>query len=297
MTTLSVISEPARTAIACATGGFKGAFVDGVLNVFEETGYRAGAYASASSSVLPAAAAAVGQSYRLGVDHWLEGQQMMDRPGTNMSAMILDGIARNGPWLKKRLFEDYAARFLIAASAVDETGAEETQGKGARRRGRQLLLSAARGERSWIDDHLTLELFDTASNEMRLRLTGANFDQVAYASSRMLHAWDVPAWIDGRPYVDAFYTCACPALQMAEIGFESVIALSTEPILYRDIFQDSQVPTEWRGATIHIIAPSYDPAEKGVQYTTANPEGLALLYEHGRQQGRAFLAADSMSRS
>ena len=282
--------EPVTTAIACATGGFKGVFIDGVLSVFEEAGYRAGAYASASSSVLPAAAAAVGQNNRLGLAHWLEGQQMMAQPGTNMSAMILDGIAQNGPWLKERLFEDDPARFLIAVNAVDEAGAEETQSRRARRRGRQLLLAAARGDRGWIDDHLTLELFDTASDEARLRLTETNFDQVAYASTRMLHAWDIPAWVDGRPYVDAFYTCACPALEMTELGFETIIALSTEPILYRDIFQDRQVPTEWRGATIHIIAPSFDPAEKGVQYTTASPEGLSLVHEHGRQQGRAFLA-------
>lgn len=290
MTAISFNLEPSTTAIACATGGFKGVFVAGVLSAFEASEFRAAAYASASSSVLPAAAAAVGQSQRLGLAHWLDGQKMMARPDTNMSAMVLEGIAHNSPWLRQMLFTEGAARFLIATNAVDEEGAKETQGKRARRRGRMLLLEAARGDRRWIDDHLTLQLFDTEAEDDRHRLSERNLDEVAYASSRMLHAWDIPAWIDGRPYVDAFYTCSCPALEVAVLGFERVIALATEPILYRDIFQDQRIPDQWQGRPIHIIRPEYDPAQKDVNYTSATQEGLAQLYEHGRRQGFIFLS-------
>ena len=214
---------------------------------------------------------------------------MMAQPGTNMSAMVLAGIANHRDWLVERLFQGKAAQLMIAASAVSTTAAEETQGRGARRRGRLLLLAAARGDRSWIDEHLAPAMFDTAAGDPRLRLTKDNFDQAAYASSRMLHAWDIPAWVDGRPYVDAFYTCVCPALEVAELGFEQVIALATEPILYRDMFQDRRIPAEWCGRTIHIVAPEYDPAEKEVSYTTASRQGLAQVYAHGRQLGKAFL--------
>jgi hypothetical protein len=285
----SIKSRRSTTAIACATGGFKGVFVSGVLDAFEVAGFKAEAYAGASSSVLPAAAAAVGQSQRLGLDHWRKGQQMMAQPRTNMSSMILAGIAENGGWITEQLFVRGTPRFVVAVSAVSEAAAEETQGEGARRRGRLLLLAAARGERQWIDDHLRPVLFDSAAADARLRLTGDNFEQVAYASTRMLHAWDIPAWIGGRPYVDAFYTCACPATEMVDLGYEEVIALATEPALCRDIVQDRRMPDSWRGRPIHIVRPDYDPAQTGVNYTSASEAGLAQVYEHGRQQAIAFL--------
>lgn len=277
-------------AIACATGGFKGAFVGGVLDAFEAAGFRAGAYAGASSSVLPAAAAAVGQSTRLGLAHWQRGRQVIAQPKTNMSTMILAGIAQVRDWLIGSLFEPGRPRFVVAASAVNESALEETQGPGARRRGRRLLLAAARGDRSWIDQHLALALFDTAALDERQRLSADNFEQVAYASTRMLHAWDIPAWVDGRPYVDAYYTCACPAAEMVKLGYQQVIAVATEPTLYRDIMQDQLIPTSWRGRPIHIVRPQFDPAEKGVNYTTASEQGLVAVYEHGQEQAAAFLA-------
>lgn len=281
---------PSTTAIACATGGFKGVFVSGVLDTFEAAGFRAAAYAGASSSVLPAAAAAIGRSQRLGLDHWLKGQQVMAQPKTNMSTMILAGIVKNRDWLATSLFADDLPRFLIAASAVSQEAAAETQGKGARRRGRLLLLAAANGDRTWIDRHLTPVLFDSAAApESDLRLTFDNFEETAYASTRMLHAWDMPAWVGGRPYVDAYYTCACPATELVDLGFESVIAVATEPLLYHDIMRDRLIPESWRGRPITIVRPAFDPANGGVNYTTASEEGLALVYEHGREQAQVFL--------
>ncbi len=282
--------DPATIAIACATGGFKGAFVSGVLDAFETAGFKAGAYAGASSSVLPAAAAAVGQSVRLGLAHWLRGQQLMAQPKTNMSAMILAGIAQVRDWLIDELFEPGRPRLVVVASAVDESAAQETQGPAARRRGRKLLLAAARGDRSWIDQHLSPAIFDTSAAEVERQLQADNFEQVAYASTRMLHAWDIPAWVNGQAYVDAYYTCACPAMEMIDLGYAQVVAVATEPTLYRDIMQDRPIPTSWRGRPIHIIRPEFDPASRGVNYTRADEAGLVLVYQHGREQALSFLA-------
>lgn len=276
-------------AIACSTGGFKGVFLHGVLSAFESAGLRAGAYGAASSSVLPAAAAAIGQVNVLGLEHWQAGQRLKQQPGVGMSQVVLAGIAETSPWLCQYLFEPGSPRFVIATSAVDAEGAVETQGKRGRRRGRLLLLAAAQGDRSWVDDHLTGNLFDTGSTDESLRLTAENFAEVAYASGRVLHAWDTPAYVAGQPYIDAFYTNACPALELAELGYQTIYALATEPILYRDIFQDEVMPKSWGGAAIQVITPDFDPAELGVKYTGATEQGLVRVFNHGLEKGKEFL--------
>ncbi|HET6443485.1 MAG TPA: hypothetical protein VFI27_02805 [candidate division Zixibacteria bacterium] len=276
-------------AIACSVGGFKSVFLHGVLAAFEEGGFRAEAYAAASSSVLPAAFAAVGKTRELGLKHWIDGLQIIEERGRGMSDLVLAGIEKAAPVVSNLLFKDQSPRFLIAASAVDPEGQEETQGKGARRLGRLLLLAAARGDRSWIDEHLILQLFDSRSTGESLLLTADNLREVAYASSRMLHAWDIPAWIGGRPYVDAFYRCACPALEVAELGFTMVIAISNEPVLYKDIFQSEVIQPIYDGVPIEIIGPDIDPAEMGVSYTTATADSLAEVFRHGNEKGRTYL--------
>ena len=221
---MSAANQPENDtiAIACSTGGFKGVFLHGVLAAFEEAGFRAGAYAAASSSVLPAAFAAIGQTRELGLEHWIDGFRIIGVPGQGMSELMLAGIKHSAPAITRLLFRADSPRFLIAANAVDSTGEDETQGKGARRRGRKLLLAAARGDRSWIDEHLTLQLFDSKSSGELPLLSAGNFEEVAYASSRMLHAWDTPAWIGGQAFVDAFYRCACPAHEVSELGYTVV---------------------------------------------------------------------------
>lgn len=275
-------------AIACATGGFKSVFLQGVLAAFETAGFQAQAYGAASSSVPPAAAAAVGRAAELGVTFWLAGLEILAQPGNGMSEMVLAGIRAASPMLRPLLFQPEAPRFLVAANAVAEEAVEETVGRAGRRRGRLLLLAAARGERDWVDRHLSLRLFDTAG-QGALHLSATNFDQVAYASSRMLHAWDVPAWVDGRAYVDAYYTCNCPAMEMAELGYPTVVALSNEPLLYRDIFQQETTPPKWAGSVIEVVAPDRDPADLGVDYTNATADGLAAVFQHGQEKGEAFL--------
>jgi hypothetical protein len=106
----------------------------------------------------------------------------------------------------------------------------------------------------------------------------------------MLHAWDVPAWVNGRPYVDAFYTTACPALELAGLEYDLIIALGSEPVLYRDIFHAEQMPDQWGDVDILAICPEWDPAEFGVGYTNATAEGIKQLFTHGYEKGQAFLA-------
>lgn len=182
-------------AIACSVGGFKGVFLHGVLTAFEEAGFRAEAYAAASSSVLPAVMAAIGRTAELGLGHWINGLRTRQQSVLGMSDLVLSGLDKATPTVQEHLFLPDMPRFLIAANRVNETGAWVTQGKRARRLGRQLLLAAAHGDRSWVDAHLILHHFDTQSTATEFRLTPCNFKEVAYASSRMLHAWDIGAWI------------------------------------------------------------------------------------------------------
>jgi len=285
--------HPANIGIACAVGGFKGVFLHGVLAALEELGFTAGAYAAASSSVVPAAMAAIGKLHILGLDHWSQGLGIVNQGGGGMSALVQEGIEQAAPEIVESLFLPGKPRFLIAANLVDAEGAVETQGRGARRLGRLLLLAAARGDHSWVDRHLTLRLFDSHAADGNPPITPQNFKEVAYASSRMLHAWDIPAWIDDRAYVDAFYNCACPAYELASLGYDPVIAISNEPVLYRDIFQQEIIRDLRQGPSIITIAPDNDPEEVGVSYTTATEEGLRLLYQHGLDKGRRFLAVFS----
>jgi len=280
-----------KVAIACAAGGFKGVFLHGVLASFEEAGFRADAYGAASSSVIPAAAAAVGLVRQLGVEYWLEGLRLLETPGNGMSQVSLTGIKKYAPRIITELFKDGRIRFTIAVSEVDAKSVEEIQGSAGRRLGRQLLLDAARGNDAWITRNLTARLFDTEAEDPEYQLTSANINDVTYASSRMLHAWDIPAWIAGRPFVDSFYTCSCPAEQLAALGYSHVIALATEPVLYRDILQRESIPEYSHGAIINIIAPEFDPVEVGVGYTTASVDGLKNIYGSGMQAGTKFLDA------
>lgn len=274
-------------AIACAVGGFKGAFGHGVLAAFEEAGLRAAAYGAASSSVPIAGCAATGRVQAAGLDYWQRGLAYLQQPGVGMSQMVQAGIDYLAPRICEGLFRPDAPPFFIAANAVADSVAAEVQSPNSRRLGRKLLLDIRANDRQWVDNSLTLHLFSQA--DPTFPLTAANFSQVAYASSRMLHAWDVPAWVNGRAYVDAFYTCACPATQLAERGYPTVLAIFNEPIPYRDFFMREIIPTHWQNSRIELIRPEQDPTTWGVNYTQATPQGLTALYQHGLESGRAFL--------
>lgn len=285
------MSNTKSLAIACASGSFKGVFAHGVLSALEAAGIRANAYASASSSVIPTAWAAIGKATDLGVDYWLAGLQFLKQADVGMSQVVLGGIAQFSP-PKERLFAPESPEYFIATSAViTQQAAVETQSEKARRLGRRLLVSAGKKDRSWVDEHLQLELFSTSNPRGEQHLDASNFDEVAYASSRMLHAWNIPAWINGKPYIDASYTCLCPAMEMVEAGYKQVIAIANEPgVLYRDMFQLEAIPETYKGVAIHIIKPDVDLKEFGVNFTDATEEGLFAVYQHGQHKGKEFLA-------
>ena len=282
----------ADTAIACAAGGFKAVFAHGVLSAFAESGARPGAIAGGSASALPAALAAAGAAKTVGLDLWREGLAILGRAGHGMNDVAFAGVVDARPTLRT-LFSADATRLCIAASAVVTVqAATETQGKGAPTLGRRLLIHAARNDRSWVDQHLAPHLWDSEAREQTHRLHAANLEDVLFASARMLHEGESSAEVDGIPYVAAAYTCACPALEMAALGFREVVAVATDPgPLYRDIFKTAVIPEmSWR-ARIRIIRPEISPKERGVAEDTATEQGLRALYEHGIARGRAFLTS------
>jgi hypothetical protein len=138
---------------------------------------------------------------------------------------------------------------------------------------------------------LQFTLFSTHHPEPHQRITPNNFPAVAYASSRIMHAWEIPAWIDGKPYVDAAYTCLCPALAMVSAGYQETIAIANEPgTMYRDMFHIDPVPSQFRGIPIHLIRPDVHLKELGVDFTKATPTGLVSIYRHGRDKGLEFVS-------
>lgn len=278
-----------KRAIVCASGGYRVSFVQGVLRAFEAAGLRADAYAGTSASVLPAAFAAVGDT---AAGDFGVSLRLKETSPNGMSGVMLGMIALWSETLHARLFEPHAPRFCIPACAVvTPDAAAQTQGDGARRLGRRLLLAAANRDSTWAREHLRLDVFDTHGEPHGgTRLTPGNFDEVAYASTRMMHAWDIPATIGGAPYVDASYLCQCPALELAEKGYDEVIAIATTPgDLYRDLFGTQVVPGTWAGARIQVIAPDVDPKTLGADFTDATHEGMHAVFEHGMAKGRAFL--------
>lgn len=278
-------------AIASSAGGFKGVFVHGVLSALEAAGIRADAYAAASASVFPSLSAAIGQANEIGLKYWRVALHTLEQAGSGMSEAVLQSIAASAHLLRNHPFQPGMPRCFIATSAViTPEGAELIQGDGARRLGRRLLLQAARGDHSWADQHLQAYLFDTAAPDEEHRLTIDNIEAAIYASTRMLHAWTIPAWVADRPFIDGCYTCACPALEMARHGYHEVIAIATEPgELYSDIFQSEPIPSTWNGIPIHIIRPSIDPAKFGADFTDVTGEGLIAGYQHGIEIGNAFI--------
>jgi len=202
-------------------------------------------------------------------------------------------IESYAPVVRPAAFEPGRPRLLIAVSeVVTEEAAALAQGDGARGLGRRLLVAAARGDRSWAGKHLQRRIFDSQVRGGEFQLHADNFDQVAYASTRMLHSWDIPAWIEGKPFVDASYTCLCPAIELAELGNSEVVAVAAEtgPLL-RDLFGREPMPQQWGATSITVIRPEQDPREFGVDFAAASDEGLLAVYQQGEEQGRAFLAA------
>ena len=281
-----------RWAVACMAGSFKGSFVHGVLHGLEAAGFRADAYAAASSSTMVAAFAAAGQVRQIDVGVWNDGERIIQQPGTSMSDAVLAGIRASAPRLRDLLFRPDTAPFSVAVSHVRTAEAALlTQGDGARRLGRRLLVEAARHDTRWRDQHLEARLFDTRSADPALRITPANLEEVAYATTRMMHAWHIPALVNNEPYVDASYTCQCPAVEMADRGFDAVLAIATEPApVARDLFGTTLLPCKWNGVPIVTVCPPRDLKDIGVDFNHASREGLQQAFTEGIAAAQSTLA-------
>jgi hypothetical protein len=102
------------TAIACASGSFRAAFVNGVLSIFKETQFRAEAYAAASASVIPAGYAALGRIADLkGADYWKHFITILEENNYDASQAVLKGIEVFGPLLRDNLFKEDVPLFQI----------------------------------------------------------------------------------------------------------------------------------------------------------------------------------------
>ncbi len=278
-------------AIATPVGSFKGAFTHGVLTALEQAGIKADAYAAASSSVIPASWAVLGRATDLGINYWLAGWEALQLPQQNMSKVMQRGIRTFSQALRPQLFQADTPHLYIATNAVITAAAiQQTQSDQAQALGKKLMLASVKKDRQWVNEHLQLALFSTHSDRVHRRITAHNYPAVAYASSRIMHAWDLPAWIEGQPFVDAAYTCLCPALAMAQAGYQEVIAISNEPgILYQDMFHIDPVPAHYQQTPIHVIKPAVHLKELGVDFTRASAAGLRTTYAHGQAQGLRFL--------
>lgn len=284
------MSDERTMAIVCASGGFRGAFVHGVLAAFEEHGLRADAYAGVSSTAPIAAAAAAGQARNMGIQHWLGVLAHRNRTGGDMSSAVQEGINTLAPLAEDALFQPDAPRLMIVASEViNEAAAIETQGSGATKLGRRLLVEAGRGRRYWVEHNLRPVFFDRA-RMAGPALTRENLRAVLYASTRMLHAWSTPAEIDGKPFVDGSYTLACPAAEIAGMRYDQVLVIGTQPgPIPTDLVGDRTVGAWLGDVPITTMTPDMDPADLNVDFVTAGENGLGELFNHGREKGAAFV--------
>jgi len=272
------------------SGGYKGVFVQGVLTALERAGFFAQAYAACSSSSISAAFAAFREVSTLDASTWFEGQRIAGQPGNSQSDAILSGIAQFSATIKKKLFQQDAAHYLLACSYVKtEEAARETQSEKAKNLGRKLIVAAARKDSSWKDANLELHLFDTQATG-ELRLSADNFDEVAYATTRMLHAWRIPAFINGKPYIDGSYTTLCPVAAVAALGYSEIVAILTEKgIVNLDFFSASPIQENVGQTSVHFIQPDVELKEWGVDFFSASEEGIERVYQHGLQKGRDFI--------
>ena len=207
---------------------------------------------------------------------------------------ILESLPEAIATLSVKLFNSDSAAYAVAVSAVVTKEAEElTQGPQARRLGQQLIISTRKRDKSWAEKNLELRLYETGSEDVQYRLTPQNLAEVLYATTRMLHAWKTPAWIEGFPCVDASYLCECPAIELAQRGCDKVIAISPEAgQVYRDFFRAEKLPSSYGKIPILIVQPLLNLAEIGVDYLNVTDEGLEKAYELGLRAGTEFLQSE-----
>lgn len=276
-----------KIAVAIASGTLKGVFAHGVLSALEEKGVYANTYACSSSSTLSGGLAAVKKSREIGVDYWINVAQKSEK--LNMSDVVLYSIDHYGKLIKDAIFNNNCAQLLVATSEViTEEARILTQGDGARKLGRKLLIQALKKDTSWVKENLQKVLFSSKEDASNETLTFDNFNEVVYASTRMLHAWKTPAWVNDKAFIDGSYTCSCPALELAQQNqFETIIVISSDPLhCYDDLFQTTLLSQETvQTKKVYCIYPDFDLKEIGVDYTKATEQGMRDAYNQGFKKG------------
>ena len=279
-----------NVAIATTSGGYKSAFVQGVLSFFEEMEFLASAYASCSSSAMVVALAAVKKIKDFPLSVWYEGYKLSQQENKSQSDAAFYAIDLIYSKIEKEIFE-IKKRFLVATSFVKTEEAElMTQSEKAKRLGQKLLIDASRKNMDWRDENLELHLYDTYKCEQTHIINDKNIKEVMYATTRMLHAWHIPANIDGKPYIDGSYTSLCPAVQMAELGYKEIICITTEHnYTQKDLFTKDVIPKIVNNSEIIFIKPDYDLSVIGVDYFKTTEQGLKKAYLHGIEKAHEFL--------
>lgn len=280
-----------KIAVCCLSGGYKNAFTQGVLTAFEEKGLLADVYTACSSSALIAAFAAFQGMKQLDLTLWENGYAISREDGGDQSRAMLHSIQQLSPVIKSRLWEPSSARLAIATSRVS-TGevAAVVQSEGARRLGQKLLLSAMRHDAEWKDKNLRSELFDTHPDvKSRLKsrlLTKENFDEVAYATTRMLHAWKIPASIENCAYMDGSYSSHFPVDFLRGLKCDRILCIATEKAkVFTNLFMEEEIPSRIDGVPVDTVKPDFDLKDMGLDYYTITGEGLHNGFEHGYHKG------------
>lgn len=276
-----------KIAICCTSGGYKNVFAQGVLMALEESNFRASAYAACSSSTLIAAYAAFGQITMLDLSLWEKGYEISQKEGNQSQAMIYS-ISQISDIIKKNLWTATSSRLLVATSmVVNQDVLPIINSDQAKRLGQRLLIDSLRHRTEWKEENLRLQMFDTEENSKSKLLTKINFDDVAYATTRMLHAWNIPAFIEDESYIDGSYTSLCPAPFLAQtLDFEKIICIGTEVSgITLDLFSDSIIPDKMYDTSIDFIKPDFDLKKIGVDYYSVLENGLEKAFEHGYEKG------------
>lgn len=277
-----------KIGIACASGTFKGVFTHGVLAAFEKSKFTPMVIGCSSSSTASGCFFVAKEVQNIGVDYWKDVVTMRNE-GISMSEITNESIKKYGDLFKGVILKSENAPYLSIATShvINEEAAEKTQTEAAKRFGRKLLLSAMKKDRTWVDNNLSTVYFSNKFLKNNKALTNENFEEVLYATTRMLHEWDEPAWIDGQPYIDASYTCSCMVEEMQRINCDLIIAIGTEPNgLFTDLFMKNSVEENKK---IKMILPDYNLKTVGVDFTQATIEGIDIAYEHGYEKGLEFI--------
>ena len=286
-------------ALAGSAGIFKGVFVHGVTSCLERNRLPIQAYSAASSSIVPCSFAAVGTSEEVGLEYWLYVLNKYTEYGNDIADAVIDSINKYKDTVTVGLDHEYSKELIIAVSkVVNAEAAEITQSSGAQKLGKRLMREAILKRREWSDNNLEVDFFCTKNPLQQNSLHKENFLDVAYASTRMLHAWKEPAEINGQAYIDASYTCSCPVGILDQRGYENIIAVGVEPgAVYSDIYRTNKVSDFVKNGRLFEIVPEVNLTEMGVDYLSASPEGLKQAYEHGWDMANKFLTTSNLKES